>query len=95
MLLQNKALPLFEFIELLEAMPIDDLLQFTIGIVTNVAAMVENHQFTIFCCVRMPSWKSVCIRIAGFGKLCPHATHGVGQSKVLLRRLRQFVGGVM
>jgi hypothetical protein len=26
MLLQNKALPLFEFIELLEAMPIDDLL---------------------------------------------------------------------
>lgn len=95
MLLQNKALPLFEFIELLEAMPIDDLLQFAIGIVTNVAAMVENHQFAIFCCVRMPSWKSVCIRIAGFGKLCPHATHGVGQSEVLLRRVRQFVVGVM
>ena len=95
MLLQNKASPLLEFIELLEAMPIDDLLQFTIGIVTNVAAMVENHQFTIICGVRMPSRKSVCIRIAGFGKLCPHATHGVGQSKVLLRGLRQFVGRVM
>ena len=95
MLLQYKALPLFEFIELLEAMPIDDLLQFAIGIVTNVAAMVENHQFAIFCGVRMPSWKSVRIRIAGFGKLCPHATHGIGQSKVLLRGLRQFVGRVM
>ena len=95
MLLQNKALPLFEFIELLEAMPIDDLLQFTIGIVTNVAAMVENHQFTIICCVRMPSRKSVRIRVARFGKLCPHATHDVGQSKVLLRGLRQFVERVM
>lgn len=95
MLLQNKALPLLEFIELLKAMPIDDLLQFAIVVVSNVAAMVENHQFTIICGVRMPSRKSVRIRIACFGKLCPHATHGISQSKVLLRGLRQFVGRVM
>ena len=73
-----------EFVQLSEAMPVDNLLQQAIGIVANTAVVVENHHLAIPGGVGLPGGKPLDVGIAGGGELSPCAAHEVGQREVFL-----------
>ena len=72
-----------ECVELFETVAVDDVLQSAIGIMTNLAAMVEDHDLTNLSGIGLPSGQRGDIRIAIVGKLHPDATHQVGQFQVV------------
>ena len=92
-------MPLFvgfaEFIELLEAMTIDDFREFAIGIVANKTTMIKHHQLAILGGIGLPSGKPLDIWIAIVGKLGPGITHLIGKFQVSIARLGQVVLGAM
>ena len=82
---------LSEFIQLLETMTVNDLLQLTVRIVADIALVIEHHQLTVFCRIGMPDRQFVNLRITRLGKLCPDVTHGVCQLQIFSGRLGQVV----
>ena len=73
-----------EFVQLPEAMPVDNLLQPAIGIVANTAVIVEKHHLAISGGIGLPGGKPLDVGIAGGGELSPCAAHEVGQREVFL-----------
>ena len=68
-----------ELVELAEAVAVDDLLEVAIGIVANEAVVIEDHQLAILSVIGLPGGKSVDVRIAVMGELCPDTAHHVSQ----------------
>ena len=80
-----------EFVELSETVAVDELLQVAVGVVADVAVVVEDKQLAILSCVGMPDGQAVNIRIARMRELRPYITHYVGQVLVLVRDRRAEV----
>jgi len=62
---------LVELIELLEAMAVDDFLQWPVVVASGVACVVEEHDFAILSRIGMPLGKTFDVRVACVGELCP------------------------
>ena len=62
---------LAELIELLEAMAVDDFLQWPVVVASGVACVVEEHDFSILSRIGMPLGKTFDVRVACVGELCP------------------------
>ena len=68
-----------ELVQLLEAVAVDDLLQFAVVVVVNAGiSAAEFQQFAVLLSVGMPSVLSVAVGIASMGKLCPYITYPCG-----------------
>lgn len=78
-----------ELIQLLEAMTVDDFLQLSVGIVSDAAVVVENHQFAILGGIGFPFRKPFYVGVARVRKLCPCAAHQVSQTEVVSRGVGQ------
>ena len=88
---------LAELVKLLEAMAVDDLLQLAVGIVEQVAGVVEDHQLSVRGRIGMPRGMSIHIGVSGVCELCPYVAHHVGKLSVFIRDdwqvlLRQIEG---
>ena len=62
-----------------------------VGIVPDLALMIEHHQSAIFCIVGFPLGQSLYVGITRMCKGGPSTTHQVGQSQIIVRGLWQFV----
>ena len=76
-----------EFIELFETVAVYDLLEFTVGIVPDEAAVVEDHEFSVRFGIWLPLGQCRDVGISSLGELRPCAAHHVSEMKVCVRRV--------
>lgn len=84
-----------EFVELAEAVAVDNLGETTVGIVADEAGVVEDHDFSVFLGVGVPGGEGGGIRVACLCELCPDGAHGFGELEVGGCGLGQVAAGVV
>ena len=80
-----------ELLQLLETMPVDNLLQTPVGVMTNHALVVEDHHLAFFRIVWFPFGQPLGVRVPRMSEGGPRAAHQVGQLKVLICWLWQLI----